>query len=204
MNRRGFLSVYICLLCLALGTGLGTASGQQAPPTEAKGMQAPVVASLALEQSTEITTEYLMTCVVLLDPPIQIDNAMTIVNVKPGGWVKGPKISGKFVSPGADWLRVTSSGALRLDVRGLIQTDDNVFIFISYNGIIQLSNESGERLSKGELLTTKDISYLIAAPTFETSSEKYSWLNSIQAVNKCVELKAGVGGYIKYDVFIVR
>lgn len=155
-------------------------------------------------QSTEITTEYLMTYVALLDPPIPIDNSMVIVNIKPGGWVKGPKISGKFVSPGADWLRIMPSGALRLDVRGLIQTDDNAFIFISYSGIVQHSKESAERIAKGELLTTKDIPYFITAPTLQTSSEKYAWLNSVQLINKFVEVKIGEGGYVKYDVFIVR
>ena len=42
------------------------------------------------------------------------------------------------------------------------------------------------------------------APTFQTSSEKYAWLNGVQAVGKMVEVKVGAGGYVKYDVFIVR
>ena len=54
------------------------------------------------------------------------------------------------------------------------------------------------------LLTTKDIPYFIAAPTFETSAEKYAWLNSVQLVNKMVELKLGEGGYVKYDVYVLR
>ena len=170
----------------------------------ATGLLLQVATYTAHAQSTEITTEYLMTYVALLDPPIPIDSSMVIVNVKPGGWVKGPKISGKFVSPGADWLRIMPSGALRLDVRGLIQTDDDAYIFISYNGIVQHSKESAERLGRGELLTTKDIPYFITAPTLQTSSEKYAWLNSLQLVNKFVEVKLGEGGYVKYDVFIVR
>lgn len=36
------------------------------------------------------------------------------------------------------------------------------------------------------------------------SSEKYAWLNGVQAINKVVEVKLGEGGYVKYDVFIVR
>lgn len=51
---------------------------------------------------------------------------------------------------------------------------------------------------------TKDIPYFITAPTFQTSSEKYAWLNSVQAINKVVEVKIGEGGYVKYDVFIIR
>jgi Protein of unknown function (DUF3237) len=154
--------------------------------------------------STQVTTEYVMSYVAPLDPPVAIDDGMMIVNVRPGGWVKGPKINGKFIAPGADWLRIMPSGAFRLDVRGLIETDDGAHIYISYNGIIKNSEESAERLNNGELLTDKDIPYFIAAPTFQTASEKYDWLNEVQTVNKMVEIQFGEDGYVKYDVFIVR
>lgn len=161
-------------------------------------------ANVAQAQTTSIKTEYLMTYVALLDPPYPIDNTLLIVNVQPGGWAKGPKISGTFIAPGGDWLRVMPSGALRLDVRATLKTDDGALIYISYNGIIQHSAESAEKLGKGELLTTKDIPYFITAPTFQTSSEKYAWLNSVQLANKLVEVKLGEGGYVKYDVFVLR
>jgi len=118
--------------------------------------------------------------------------------------VNGPKIKGTMVSPGGDWLRPMPSGVLRLDVRASIRTDDGADIYVSYNGIIQHSKESAERLMKGEVLTDKDVPYFVTAPTFQTSSEKYAWLNGVQAVGKMVEAKVGAGGYVKYDVFIVR
>ena len=161
-------------------------------------------ASSSHAQTTELKTEYLMTYVALLEPPNAVDNSLIIVNFTPGGWAKGPKINGKFISPGADWLRIMPSGVLRLDVRATLKTDDDQLIYITYNGIIQHSKESAEKLNKGELLMTKDIPYFITAPTFQTSSEKYAWLNSVQAINKVVEVKIGEGGYVKYDVFIIR
>ncbi len=155
--------------------------------------------------TTEIRTEYLMTYLAPLDPPSPIDGALNIFNVKPGGgWAKGPRINGTFVPPGGDWLRVMPSGVLRLDVRATLKTDDGALIYISYNGVLQQSPESAEKMGRGEVLTTKDVPYFISAPTFETSSPKYAWLNGVQAVNKMVELKIGEGGYVKYDVFIVR
>jgi hypothetical protein len=57
---------------------------------------------------------------------------------------------------------------------------------------------------KGEVLTDKDLPYFVTAPTFQTSAPKYAWLNGVQAVAKMVEVKAGDGGYVKYDVFVVR
>ncbi|MEH6468261.1 MAG: DUF3237 domain-containing protein [Porticoccus sp.] len=154
--------------------------------------------------STQVTTEYVMTYMAPLDPPVAIDDGMMIVNVRPGGWVKGPNINGKFIAPGADWLRVMPSGVFRLDVRGLIQTDDGAHIYISYNGIIKNSAESAERLNNGELLTDKDIPYFIAAPTFQTSSEKYAWLNEVQTIIKMAEVQFGETGYVKYDLFVIR
>lgn len=154
--------------------------------------------------STDITAEYVMTYLAPLDPPVAIDDGMMIVNVRPGGWVKGPNINGKLISPGADWLRIMPSGAFRLDVRTLIETDDHAHIYMSYNGIIKNSEQSAERLNNGEMLTHKDIPYFIAAPTFQTSCEKYAWLNDVQTINKMVEIQFGESGYVKYDLFIIR
>jgi len=158
----------------------------------------------AYAQTTQIATEYLMTVEAPLDPAVRIDNSTVIIPMRAGGWVKGPRINGKTVSPGGEWLRVMPSGALRLDVRTLMQTDDNAFIFISFNGILQHSKESAERAREGEVLASRDVPYFVAAPTFQTSSEKYAWLNSVQAVMKMVEIKVGEDGYVRYDVFIVR
>ena len=156
-------------------------------------------------QTTQISTEYLMTYQVLLDAPTPIDSSLMVINVKPtDGWAKGPKISGTFQAPGADWLRVMPSGALRLDVRAVLKTDDGALIYMTYNGIIQHSPESAERMSRGEVLTASDIPYFVTAPTFQTSSPNYAWLNSVQAVSKMVEIKLGEGGYVRYDTFIVR
>jgi hypothetical protein len=154
-------------------------------------------------QTTQISTEYLMTFYAPLDPPQQIDATLFIYNVRDGGWAKGPKINGTLLSPAADWLRVMPSGSLRLDVRGTIKTDDGALIYITYNGIISHSKESFDRLMKGEVLTSKD-HYFITAPTMQTSSEKYAWLNHVQCVGKVVEVKVGENSYVKYDIYVVR
>ncbi len=158
----------------------------------------------SVTQTTQIQTEYLMTLLAPLDAPIVVDGSLQIFNVPSGGWAKGPKINGTLLAPGGDWLRMMPSGVFRLDVRATVRTDDGADIYVSYNGIIQHSAESAARLMKGEVLTDKDIPYFVTAPTFQTSSENYAWLNGVQAIGKMVEVKAGDGGYIKYDVFSVR
>jgi hypothetical protein len=152
---------------------------------------------------TSIQTEYLMTLQAPLDAPQAIDRDLLIYNVQPGGWVEGPRIKGKLMSPGADWLRVMPSGVLRLDVRATIQTDDGELIYVSYGGAIQCSKEQADRLNAGQQLKAEDC-YFITAPTFQTKSDKYGWLNAVQAVGKMVSIKAGEGSYVRYNIFALK
>lgn len=157
--------------------------------------------SLQKAQTTKISTEYLMTIYAPLDPVHAVDSSLYIYNVRPGGWVKGPKINGTIVAPSGDWLRVMPSGVSRLDVRATIKTDDGALIYLTYNGIIKDTKESEARSNKGEVLTSND-HYFIIAPTLETSAKKYDWLNGVQCIGKIVEDKSE--SYVKYDVFVVR
>jgi hypothetical protein len=74
---------------------------------------------------------------------------------------------------------------------------------MSYNGILRASSEANERLGKGETLGPDDM-YFVTAPTFETSSEKYGWLNSIQAVGKMISFQRTGQPHVEYDVFAIR
>lgn len=159
--------------------------------------------ALAQAQTTKITTEYLMTLYAPLDPPQQIDSSLSIYNLREGGWVRGPRINGTLIAPAADWLRAMPGGSLRLDVRGTVRTDDGALVYITYNGIVSLSQETFGRLMNGEVLTSNDL-YFITAPTMQTSAEKYAWLNHVQCVGKVVEVKAGENSFVKYDIYIVR
>jgi Protein of unknown function (DUF3237) len=151
--------------------------------------------------TTSIQTEYLMTLHAQLNPPQVIDKSLVVVNVPSGGWVEGPRIKGKILAPAGDWLRVMPSGIMRIDVRGTIQTDDGEFIYTSYNGVIQCGKEQIDKLNAGEELKAGDC-HFITAPTFETKSEKYAWLNAVQAVGKMISLKRG--DHITYDIFAAK
>jgi hypothetical protein len=160
-----------------------------------------VAAAGAQAQSTRVSTEYLMTLYAPLAPAQPIDSSLYVFNVLPGGWVKGPRINGTILSPSGDWFRVLPSGASRLDVRLTIRTDDGALIYVSYNGIYSDSKEVEERAAKGEVLTSKDL-YFVIAPTLQTSAPKYDWLNAVQCIGKIVSYKNDA--YVKYDIFIVR
>lgn len=117
--------------------------------------------------------------------------------------MKGPNISATVIAPSADWLRVTPSGAARLDVRATLKTDDDQLIYLRYNGVIVHTAESFERLMNGEVLNSMDF-YFVTAPTMHTASEEYAWVNYLQFVGKVVEIKAGESSFVKYDIYAVR
>jgi hypothetical protein len=152
-------------------------------------------------QTTQIATDYLMTLYAPLESGQEIDPSLEINNVGPGGWVKGPRISGTLVPPGGDWSRTLPSGISRLDVRATIKTDDGALIYISYNGVYKNSADTEARSNKGEVLSSRDM-YFIIAPTMQTSAKKYEWLNGVQCIGKMVSYKSNA--YVKYDIFVVR
>jgi hypothetical protein len=152
------------------------------------------------EQTTSLQTEYMMSLYVPLEAHV-VGNGLAIIN-HPGGRIEGPRISGKIIPPSGDWLR-RADGVARLDVRLTVQADDNEIIYISYNGVFQCEKEVFERFLKGQLLRANDC-YFITAPTFQTKSERYSWLNSVQAVGKMVEIKGGDDAHLTYDIFMIR
>jgi hypothetical protein len=160
------------------------------------------VAAGAAGPKTSVQGEYLMTLSVPSAETHSVDDTLRVVN-HPDGWVEGPQIKGKIIPPSSDTLRNMGNGVNRLDVRLTIQTDDNQIIYVSYNGISHCPNEARARFERGEMLQTSDC-YFITAPTFETKSERYGWLNGVQAVGKMLELKRGEGAHLMYDIFVIR
>lgn len=166
-------------------------------------LSAVLFADVVWAQSTSIQTDYLGTLYAPLDPPQAIDNSLLVYNVQAGGWFKGPKLTAAILQPAADWLRIMPAGNVRLDVRLTLKTDDDQLIYVTYNGVISHTKESYDKMMKGEVLTSSDF-YFLTAPTMQTASEKYAWVNHVQMVGKVVEVKAGEGSFVKYDLFVVR
>ncbi len=102
-----------------------------------------------------------------------------------GGSFAGPKLSGTVVeNSGGDWVTLRADGTFKLDVRITLQTGDGATIFMAYQGI-------GKRTDAGNVLRT--------APLFETGDERYTWLNSVQAVATGSSGK----GTVTYEVYAI-
>lgn len=72
----------------------------------------------------------------------------------------------------ADWLLVGPAGEASLDVRATMRTHDGALVYLAYYGRCKFD---------GTFPAT-----IYVAPRFETSDERYRWLNYIQAVGKGV------------------
>jgi hypothetical protein len=120
--------------------------------------------------------------------------------VEVGGGPKGPRVIVDVVSidlqsdkikaslainDAADWLTVADDGKIGcLDVRFTLKTDDDAFIYVEYQG-------------RGDMAA----GLIAAAPTFQTGSDKYSWLNGVQAIAAGnVNLETGELVYNLYEV----
>ena len=98
-----------------------------------------------------------------------------------GGTVKGPKLNGEVLPGGGDWLLLRPDGAGELDVRATLRTDDGHLIYSYYRGILDVPPEVGQRIFAGEDVDPSEY-YFRTTPVYETSSEKYGWLNRTIAV----------------------
>jgi hypothetical protein len=98
-----------------------------------------------------------------------------------GGIFEGPKIKGRVLPGGGDWLVERSDGSRVLDVRITLCTDDGHQIYVQYRGLFHCTPDVMQRLAQGERVDPGEY-YFRTAPFFETASEKYGWLNRVMAV----------------------
>ena len=109
------------------------------------------------------------------------NGARRIANVS-GGTFKGERLSGTIEpAPGGDWILVRDDGAMVLDVRLTLETDDQQLIYMAYRGLRHGPADVMARLSRGEQVDPATY-YFRTTPVFETASPKYDWLNRIVSV----------------------
>ena len=128
--------------------------------------------------------EYLMTYRADLKPPVEVGagpfGTRSIFDVI-GGTAEGPRLKGRFLASGGDWLLVDAEGIGHLDVRGTLETDDGAHIYLHYHGIVELSEKVLAAVAGGEETDYGD-TYFMTQPRFETGDPRYRWMNRIVAV----------------------
>ena len=146
--------------------------------------------------------EYLMTLRADLKPVVEVGAVPSgnrqIFDVI-GGTFEGPRLKGRLLQSGADWMLFGSDGVGRLDVRGTLETDDGARIYLQYHGVLVVNALLGKALASGGETNFGD-TYFMTQPRFETGDSRYAWLNAVVAVGQGRNLAAAV----EYRVYQVQ
>lgn len=131
------------------------------------GFMAAVLGSsgVAAQERDELKSEFLMDFIIDTTEAQEIGSRRVIPIT--GGSFEGPELKGKVLDVGADWIKARPDGTSDLDVRVTLETDDGALIYMSYQGILNRTDEG---------------MYWRVVPKFETATEKYDYLNKIIAV----------------------
>lgn len=98
-----------------------------------------------------------------------------------GGRFEGPKLRGLVLSGGSDWQSLRRDGATTINVRLVLQTDDDALIAMTYRGVRHGPQSVLERLARGEDVNPSEYYGRVTA-CYETAAERYDWLNRVVSV----------------------
>ena len=132
-----------------------------------------------------MNSQPLMTVRIIAAPPQKIGaipHGMRSIVPVTGGDFEGPRLRGKVMPGGGDWLLLRSDAVLELDLRITLETDDRALIHMSFQGLRHGPADVIAALGRGEVVDPASY-YFRTVPRFETSTEKYAFLNRIITVS---------------------
>ena len=116
-----------------------------------------------------------------------------------GGEIWGPRLRGRVLPVGADWLTIRRDGVGVLDVRATIETIDGALVYVEYMGVMDLGPDGYQRMLTGNPPARAAIQ---VAPRFLTSHPDFLWLNRLQCLN--VGMADFATSSVSYDTYAVR
>lgn len=143
--------------------------GPSAPPGEGDGLQSEFLLDLVLDRGVASN--------------VGTSGANHVVVAVSGGTFQGPKLRGTIIAPSGDWIIGRADGSSVLDIRTVLQTDDDQRISMTCRGIAY-------PLPGGGL-------HARILPLFETGAVRYLWLNNVVAVG----VYRSVPGKVSYRVY---
>ena len=118
------------------------------------------------------------------------------VGLVAGGTFSGETLNGTVLPGGADWIITRPDGCMTLDVRLVLQTDDGALIGLTYRGLRHGPADVMAKVAAGEPVDPA-LYYFRTAILFETSSQKYDWLNRVFGIGTGSRTAAGP----EYEIF---
>lgn len=135
---------------------------------------------------------------------MQVESANQIGDI--GGGTRGiGDVSGRFEGPeikgtitATDWYLARADGVGEADVRGIMKTDDGALIYMRYSGLLDMRHAA---IPAGRAAPTSGTCPVRTAVRFETSAERYRWLNQVQGIG--IGEVAFETGNIKYSIYAI-
>jgi hypothetical protein len=116
-----------------------------------------------------------------------------------GGTVDGPRLQGRIVPGGSDWILSRRDGASIIDAHYTIVADDGTPIYVHNRGLRVSSAEVLERLRRGDAVAPHEL-YFRSTPVFDAPDGPHAWLSDHVFVARL----ARAGADVRVDVFQVR
>lgn len=109
-----------------------------------------------------------------------------------GGTLEGPRLSGKLLGSGIDWMLVGDDGFMRMDVRIQIETNDGAVICAHYFGPAEANDKMRRALGASEPTDFRD-QRIRTHWLLETGDPRYTWVNQSVFVGEGRVCPAGPG-----------
>lgn len=116
-----------------------------------------------------------------------------------GGSFAGPRLQGKVLAGGGDWVLARPDEVRELDGRVIWQTEDGALLYVTYQGYRTKVSEGLPRWLAGEHSAPEEYYHLITLH-FETSAAQYAWLQQVVVLGSGALIQRGVN----YHIFVVR
>ncbi len=107
-----------------------------------------------------------------------------------GGRFGGARLNGQVLPGGADWVTDRADGAMIIDVRIALRTDDGAAIYMTYQGTFMATPDAMARFRQGALLAENDYK-LRTIVRFECGAPAYAWLNTLLAIGVGQQTRTG-------------
>jgi hypothetical protein len=172
MFRRDVLKALAAPLVAGAASGLpgvAPSAAVEDDPAAANGRQ------------TAMNSRPLMTVRITAAPPQKlgsVPHGTRLIVPVTGGDFEGPRLRGKILPGGGDWLLLRADGVLELDLRITLETDDHALIYMTFQGLRHGPADAIAALGRGEVVDPARY-YFRTVPRFETSAETYAFLNRI-------------------------
>lgn len=116
-----------------------------------------------------------------------------------GGRVSGPRLGGRILSGGADWMTISHEGVSLLDARYAFETDDGAIIEMVDQGYRHGPEAVMKRLLAGESVSP-DAYYMRSTVRLETGAPAYAYVNRMVFVATGAKTATGV----QIDIYSVE